>query len=219
MNRNGGWKMKQSLATILMGASALLYCGCSSENGSDQLVPADAGAGGNTSVGGNGGGAGGSTGAGGDTGGYPKGVESIKTHTSPEAMELVDCIIGKHNELRAYEVEHPLEYGFQLRTGILMMGTKMCGECTLEREEIGIEGIKKLIDNGVYIDPFFDYESNMKAIDIGFEVIPSINIIKVDLLPTTEFPEGHPTMLTRRWEAFTSLQTLAELTGCTYKGK
>ncbi|MEK6969157.1 MAG: hypothetical protein AABW48_01890 [Nanoarchaeota archaeon] len=213
--------MKQSLATILAGASVIFYCGCSSENDSNQLVPTDAGAGGygaggNTSVGGNGGGAGGT---GGNTGGYPKGVDSIKTHTSPEIMDLVDCIIGKHKELRAYEVEHPLEYGFDLRTGILMMGAVNCGECQQEREEIGIEGIKKLVDNGIYIDPFFDYESNMRAIDIGFEVIPSINIVKVDLLPTTEFPEGHPTMLTRRWEAFISLPTLAELTGCTYKGK
>ncbi len=223
--------MRQTLATMLIGASALLYCGCSEDDGNYRYVPGAGGngaggngaggydVGGTTSVGGNGAGAGGSTGTGGNTSGYPKGVDSIKTHTSPEVMELVDCIIKKNKELQAYEVEHPVGCGLDIRTGIVMMGAAKCGECEQERDEIGIEGIKKLIDAGVYIDPFFDDESKYRARDVGVLMLPAINIIKVDLLPTAEYPGGYSTLLKRQWEGFVSLPTLAELTGCTYKGE
>lgn len=76
-----------------------------------------------------------------------------------------------------------------------------------------------MIDKGVYIDPFFNYESELKAGYVGFSTVPSFNLIKLDPVITKEFPEGRPTYLKRQWEGFISLPTLAELTGCTYKGE
>lgn len=219
--------MRQSLTTIVAGASFLLYSGCSSNDRSwpgvfDAGNTAGAGgygAGETTLVGGNGAGAGGSTGTGGNTGEYPKGVDSIKTHSSPEIMELVDCIIKKNEELQAYEAEHPVGFGGEHRTGIVMMGAAKCGECEQEREEIGIEGIKKLIDFGVYMDPFFNDDCREKARDVGVLYLPALNIIQVILVVTAEFPDGYPTVLKQQRERFVSLPTLAEMTGCTYKGE
>lgn len=138
--------MKPTLAALLIGASALGYGGCSSDE-QYKIIYVDAGAGGATGVGGYaaggmanvGGATGGAAGAGGSVG-YPKGVDSIKTHSSPEIMELVDCIIKKNIELQA-EDSGPVLVGY--RAGIVLMGVAKCLECEEEREEIGIEGIKK----------------------------------------------------------------------------
>ncbi len=192
----------KNILALTLGLS-LFYSGCSG----DCPPEGPNGSGGNTA------GAGGNTaGTGGEenTGGYPGYINSTITHTSPEVMDLVNCIIEKNKELQGPEPT------MMTRTGIVMMGAERCYDCQEERNEIGLEGVVKLAVNGIYIDPSFNYASELKAQDVGWQGVPSIAVMMNDIFPTADNPDGIETLLKRQREGFDSLQTLADLTGCTY---
>lgn len=194
---------KEKILALTLGFS-FFYFSCSSGSSPPESLT---GSGGSTA------GTGNTAGTGGDgenTGGYPDYLNSIETHTSPETMELVDCMVEKNKGLQGSEPTGII------RTGIVMMGGEQCYECKEERDEIGREGVVKLAINGIYVDPSFDYASEQRARDVGWLCFPSITVIKNDLFPTTENPDGIETLLKRHREGFNSLQTLADLTGCTY---
>lgn len=199
--------MKTKIGLSILGLS-FFYLSCSSGSSSPESLT---GSGGSTVGTGNTAGTGGTgEGNGENTGGYPDYLNSIETHTSPEAMDLVNCMVEKNKELQSSE-----QTGI-IRAGIVMMGGEQCYECKEERDEIGQEGVVKLAINGIYVDPFFNFASEQRARDVGWLCFPSITVIKNDPFPTTENPEGIETLLKRHREGFNSLQTLADLTGCTY---
>lgn len=211
-------KFKGNLAGIVIGAAAAMASLASCDDRPEVVIhPVNAstgGAGGGVSSGGMGGsgGAGNGSGNGGSGAGssadYPDYIDDIETHTTPEFMDVVYCMIEKHEELQ--------NYGVSPRAGIVMVGTSTCGGCMLERDEIGQEGMRELAVHGIYVDPFFNDKSMQRAIDVGVYYVPAANIVQDDMFPTTESPEGILTHLKRRKEGFHSLQELADLVGCEY---
>lgn len=207
-------KLKGNLAGMVIGAVAATASLASCEDRPEVVIhPVSAnegGAGGATSSGGMGGSGNSGTGGMGSSVDYPNYLDSIETHTTPEAMELIDCMVDMNYELQDFNgTAKP-------RAGIKIIGTSWCGYCKVEREEIGREGMIKLAVNGMYLDPEFNQESMNKVVDVGVYGVPANNIVSYELFPTTNKPEGRPVMNERKWEGLAHLQDLADLTGCVY---